>query len=133
MLQLCSKVTDLLSRLGETPETFTGRILFMSMFNDIACDRKGNKDECLANVRVVKVLPRNLVLDNGHLLDQVLKRSGILRKRIVHKELGIISRKRCCWNFLKADVPIFRPTTPLSRGTLKSKGHGKLSIHFTAD
>ena len=29
--------------------------------------------------------------------------------------------------------PIFRATTPLSRGTLKSKGHGKLSIHFTAD
>ena len=38
-LQLCGKVTDLLSRLGETPETFTGRILFMSMFNDISCDR----------------------------------------------------------------------------------------------
>ena len=39
-LQLCGKVHDLLSDLGETPETFTGRILFMSMFNDISCDRK---------------------------------------------------------------------------------------------
>ena len=29
--------------------------------------------------------------------------------------------------------PIFRATTPLSWGILKSKGHGKLSIHFTAD
>ena len=28
--------------------------------------------------------------------------------------------------------PIFRATTPLSRGILKSKGHGK-RIHFTAD
>ena len=28
-LQVFGKVTDLLSRLGETPETFTGRILFM--------------------------------------------------------------------------------------------------------
>ena len=43
-LQLCGKVNDLLSDLGETPETFTGRILFMSMFNDISCDRKGNKE-----------------------------------------------------------------------------------------
>ena len=42
-LQLCGKVTDLLSNLGETPETFTGRILFMSMFNDISCDRKAIK------------------------------------------------------------------------------------------
>ena len=33
-----------------------------------------------------KYLQRNLVLDNGHSLVQVLKRSGILRKRIVHKE-----------------------------------------------
>ena len=39
-LQLCGKVTDLLSNLGETPETFIGRILFMSMFNDISCDKK---------------------------------------------------------------------------------------------
>ena len=37
-LQFCGKVNDLLSDLGETPETFTGRILFMSMFNGIFCD-----------------------------------------------------------------------------------------------
>ena len=57
-LQLCGKINDLLSDLGETPETFTGRILFLSLFNDISCDRKGNKEECLAFARVVKVLAR---------------------------------------------------------------------------
>ena len=35
--------------------------------------------------------------------------------------------------FAESGCPIFRATTPLSRGNLKSKGHGKLSIHFTAD
>ena len=35
--------------------------------------------------------------------------------------------------FAESGHTIFRATTPLSRGTLKSKGHGKLSIHFTAD
>ena len=29
--------------------------------------------------------------------------------------------------------PVFRATSPLSRGTLNSKGGGKLSIHFCAD
>ena len=29
--------------------------------------------------------------------------------------------------------PVFLATTPLSRGTLKSKGGGKLFIHFCAD
>ena len=50
-----------------------------------------------------KYLQRKLVLDNGHLLDQVLKRSGILWKRIAHKEFAIMSRKRCCRNSQKAD------------------------------
>ena len=35
--------------------------------------------------------------------------------------------------FAENGHPIFRATTPLSRGKLKSKGHGKLSIHFAAD
>ena len=35
--------------------------------------------------------------------------------------------------FAERTCPIFRATTPLSRGQLKSKGHGKLSIHFAAD
>ena len=35
--------------------------------------------------------------------------------------------------FAERGHPIFRATTPLSRGQLKSKGRGKLSIHFTAD
>ena len=35
--------------------------------------------------------------------------------------------------FAKSGHPIFHATTPLSRSKLKSKGHGKLSIHFAAD
>ena len=34
--------------------------------------------------------------------------------------------------FAESGCPIFRATTPVSRGQLKSKGHGKLSIHFAA-
>ena len=34
--------------------------------------------------------------------------------------------------FAESGCPIFRATTPLSRGHFKSKGHGKLSIHFAA-
>ena len=35
--------------------------------------------------------------------------------------------------FSESGHPVFRSTSPLSRGTLKSKGGGKLSIHFCAD
>ena len=34
--------------------------------------------------------------------------------------------------FAESGCPIFSATTPLSRGQLKSKGHGKLSTHFAA-
>ena len=34
--------------------------------------------------------------------------------------------------FAESGCPIFRAATPLSRGQLRSKGHGKLSIHFAA-
>ena len=33
----------------------------------------------------------------------------------------------------ESGCPIFRDTSPLSIGRLKSKGHGKLSIHYSAD
>ena len=35
--------------------------------------------------------------------------------------------------FGESGHPVFRATSPLSRGTLKSKGGGQLSIHFCAD
>ena len=73
-LQLCGEVTDLLSDLGEAPETFTGRILFLSVFNDISCDRKkAIKKNVWQMPESSKYLQKILVLDNGHLLVQVLK------------------------------------------------------------
>ena len=40
--------------------------------------------------------------------------------------------ERMLLEFAESGCPIFRAATPLSRGQLKSKGHGKLSIHFAA-
>ena len=42
-LELCTLVQELLSKLSVTPEKFTGRIIFMSMFNDISWVSKENK------------------------------------------------------------------------------------------
>ena len=39
-LQLSEEVKRLLLRLGETPENFTRRIIFMSMFNDIDSEQR---------------------------------------------------------------------------------------------
>ena len=41
--------------------------------------------------------------------------------------------ERMLLEFAESGCPIFRATSPLSRGRLKSKGHGKLSMHYAAD
>ena len=68
-----------------------------------------------------KYLREDLVLDNGHLLVKVLKRSGILVKRIVHKELGPHIADEMLLEFAESGHPIFRATTPLSRGILQEQ------------
>ena len=103
-LQLCDKISDLLSSMGQTPETFTGRILFMSMFNDIFCGRYDNKDECLRNANIVKTFAGRCGIGQWSFIGPGSeKKSGIL-PRTVHKELGTILRKKCCWNSQKADI-----------------------------
>ena len=57
-LQLSEEVKRLLLRLDETPEHVTGRILFMSMFNDIPYGTKDNIIECLANAKLVSLYAR---------------------------------------------------------------------------
>ena len=61
-----------------------------------------------------------------------MEKSGIL-PRIVHKVLGDHVAEDMLLRFAENGHPIFRATTPLSRGQLKCKGRGKLSVHFTAD
>ena len=77
-LQLCDKVKSFLSKLGETPENFTGRILFMSMFNDISCGTRDNEQECLANARLVSLFARKFGQGQWSFVVLVPKRSGLL-------------------------------------------------------
>ena len=57
----CSSVKkskELLLRLNETPVNFTGRIIFMSMFNDISWGSRDNKVECESNATLVSLFAR---------------------------------------------------------------------------
>ena len=123
-LQLCGKINDLLSDVGETPETFTGRILFMSMFNDISCDRKGIKEECLANAGVVKVLARKFGVGQWSFIGPGSEKKSYSAENSPQGAWDNIAEEMLL-EFAESGHPAFRATTPLSRGILKSKGHGK--------
>ena len=111
-LQLCDKISNLQSNLGQTPETFTGRILFMSMFNDISCDRNDNKDERLANAGVVKV--------QWSFIGPGSEKKWHSSENSPQGAWDNIAEKMLL-EFAESGHPVFRATTPLSRGTLKSK------------
>ena len=131
-MQLCDKISDLLSALGQTPATFTGRIIFMSMFNDISCDRKGNEEECVANAKVVTIFARKFGIGQWSFIGPGSEKKWYSSENSPQGAWHNIAEQMLL-EFAESGHPIFRATTPLSRGQLKSKGRGKLSIHFTAD
>ena len=104
----------------------------MSMFNDIPCYRKGNKDECLANAGVVKVLARIFGVGQWSFIGPGSEKKGYPSENSPQGAWDNIAEEMLL-EFAESGHPTFRATTPLSRGQLKSKGHGKLSIHFAAD
>ena len=104
----------------------------MSMFNDISCDRKGNKEECLANAGVVKVLARKFGVGQWSFIGPGSEKKWYSSENSPQGALDNLVEQMLLL-FAESGHPIFRSTTPLSRGQLKSKGRGKLSIHFAAD
>ena len=132
-LQLCDKISDLLSSMGQTPESFTGIILFMSMFNDISCDKKGNKEECVANSKVVSILAKKFGIGQWSFIGPGSEKKWYSMEEKSPQGIWDHIAEKMLVEFAESGCAIFRATTPLSRGKLKSKGHGKLSIHYAAD
>ena len=128
-LQLSHKVQELLLRLSVTPEKFTGRIIFMSMFNDISWGSKDNKKVCESNALFAKRFGAGqwsfLGPGSG-------KKWYSISEDSPQSEWDKIAEKMML-TFAESGHPVFRATSPLSRGVLKSKGGGKLSIHCCAD
>ena len=131
-LQLCDKISNLLSSLGQSPETFTGRNLFMSMFNDISCDRYDNKDECLKNADFVKAFAKRFGIGQWSFIRPGSEKKWYPSENSPQGAWDNLAEEMLL-KFAESGHPIFRSTTPLSRGRLKSKGKGKVSIHFSAD
>ena len=123
-LQLCDRISNLLSSLGQSPETFTGRILFMSMFNDISCDRKDNKEQCLKNAEFVKTFAKRFGIGQWSFIGPGSEKKWYPSENSPQGAWDNIAEQMLL-EFAESGHPIFRATTPLSRGQLKSKGRGK--------
>ena len=132
-LQLNEEVKSLLLRLDETPEKFTGRVIFMSMFNDISCGSKDNEKECLTNAKLVSLYARRFGIGQwSFLVPGSEKKWYSISEDSPQGEWDKMAEKMML-EFAGSGHPFFRATSPLSRGQLKSKGGRELSRHFCAD
>ena len=132
-MQLGEEVKRLLLRLHETAENFTGRITFISMFNDISCGSRDNEKECLANAKLVSLYARRFGKGQWSFIGPGAEKKGYCISEDSPQGVWDNIADRMLVEFAESGCPIFRATSPLSRGQLKSKGHGKLSIHFADD
>ena len=122
-LQLCNKVPEFLSKMSD-PSKFKGRIIFMSMFNDISWGSKENERECESNANLVCICARRFSPGRRSFLGP-----GSAKKwysTYIDKPQGEWDRvaELMMIKFRESGHPVFRATSPVSRGTLKSKGGG---------
>ena len=132
----CSSATkskEFMSEMSDSPEQFKGRIIFMSVFNDISWGSKDNEKECESNANLVSLYAKRFPLGRWSFLGP----GSETKWYSTYNE-----RPRGEWDrvaelmmikFGESGHPVFRATSPLSRGTLKNKGGGQLSMLFCVD
>ena len=104
----------------------------MSMFNDISCGTKDNATECLANARLVSLYAKRFGKGQWSKIGPGSEKKWCSMKEDSPQGIWDNLAEKMSIGFAESGCPIFRATSPLSRGRLRSKGHGKLSIQFAA-
>ena len=110
-LQLHGKVTDLLSRLGETPDNFTGRTF--------PVERKTMKESAWQMAEVVSIYAKKFGVGQWSFISPGSEKKWYSMEE--HSPQGIwdhIAQKMLV-EFAESGCPIFRDTTPFSRRELK--------------
>ena len=119
--------------INETPQKFTGRIILMSMFNDISWGSRDNKKECESNAQLVSLFAKRFGAGQWSFLGPGSEKKWYSIGEDSPQEEWDKMAVKMMVTLAESGHPVFRATSPLSRGQLKSKGGGKLSIHCCAD
>ena len=105
----------------------------MSMFNDISWESKDNKKECESIAQLVSLYAKTFGTGQWSFLGPGSEKKWYsVSEDSPQGEKDKIAHKMML-TFAESTHPVFQSTSPLSRGVLKSKGGGKLLIHYCAD
>ena len=110
-LTLLKEVQNMMEKDKSQPESFKGRIIFISMFHDIGCARKATKKVVNAILQVLPNRPKIFLKDIGHASDLDLKQNVVLHSLtnrtvrgtesldayIWRKQTPFVSEERVLW------------------------------------
>ena len=96
-------------------------------------DQKTTKKNVLANAKLVSLYARRFGKGQWSFIGPGSEKKWYCISEDSPQGVWDNTAERMLVEFAESGCPIFRATSPLSRGRLKSKGHGKLSIHYAAD
>ena len=128
-LQLINEVHEFVIKMGDTSQ-FKGRNIFMSMFNDILWRSEDNERECNANATLVSLFAKRFPAGHWSFLGPGSEKKWYSTYN---------ERPRGEWDrvaelmmikFRESGHPVFRATSPLSRGTLKKQRRWKIIDTF---
>ena len=105
----------------------------MSMFNDISWGSKDNEKECESSAQLVSLHAKRFSPGQWSFLGPGSRKKWYSTHEYNPEGEWDRVAEQMIITFAESKHPIFRSTSPLSRGVLKSKGGGKLSITFCAD
>ena len=105
----------------------------MSICNDNICEKKDNERQCLANASVVSENAKKFGKGQWSFIGLGSEKKGFSVEENSPQGIWDHVAEKMFVEFAESGCRIFRATTPFSRCTLNSKGHGKPSIHFVAD
>ena len=105
----------------------------MSMFNDISWGSRDNEKECESNARLVSLHAERFGTGQWSFLDLGSEKKWYSISEDSPQGEWDKMAELMMITFRESGHPVFRATSPLSRSQLKSKGGGKLSIHYCAD
>ena len=99
----------------------------------ILCGSKDNEKECLSNAKLVSLFAKRFGTGQWSFIGPCCEKKWYCISDDSPQGVWDNIAERMSVEFAESGCPIFGATSPLSRGRLRSKGHGKLSIHCAAD
>ena len=124
---ILNEIQKMMGELQSDPADFNGRIIFMSMFNDIVRDAKGN--EPLLFWTRSKERPMTARKSSSVFFNSFFE---LFTHNSKPNECWDRTAEKMMQHFQRSGHPILSCTSALGRGQLRSKEGERTTIHFTA-